>query len=281
MKNHPEPIFIFGRPLNKLAGNLRAVFTTILTLFLGSFPSHASFAVGQKSTGLGLDFWIELPSTTIVSGDSIPVIMAVSNTLSVSRPFFQRKGAFFDTSIGDFYVVDATTGQPVESPVNLGDRRSYTGTKGTGMRPHETIRAEGYLDRTFPLTNAGNYLIFAKAQFRSTNWDMVPPDGWIILETPPIQIEILPPTNVIHIKETIDPQIIPPSAPTVPSGRSFPPVTKGPHGSNNPPSTSNSVTVPSESRPRRDALFGALTLLPIVALVAWILWRRIRKGGLG
>ncbi len=140
--------------------------------------------------GEGLVFWIEFEETSFVAGTKLRAYMGVSNSMDWPHPFSQMSRRFYDTVIGDF-VVEETAGIEIQSPVSHLMRNQALGSRGLFLEPHEQMKFEGYIERSFNLTNPGTYKISARGQFRSTNGVQ----QTFEMQTPPVAIRILPPTN--------------------------------------------------------------------------------------
>lgn len=244
-----------------------------ICISLVSSVSSGLYAATAHTNGEGLAFWIEFDRTEFVAGSELPATMGASNTLGMPHPFRWMKGRYFGTEIGDFVVRKQTTDKPLDSSVSPEEINNILGEKGLHLRSYETTLSEGFVHRGFALTNPGTYLVSARGTFRSTNG----PQHTFELQTPPVAIQILPPTNTPA--KTTEPStgLEQPTAPPVPavnpspslnSSRVRPPVS--------PAKNSNAVPdaiAAEESKPSRT--LGLLLCAGVIAVA--LIWWRVRQ----
>lgn len=234
----------------------------LLQLFRGS--AHAAVA---STNGEGLIFWLEFEHTDHRAGTGISAIMGVSNTLNEPHPFRWSYFDIHDTGIGDFVVVEESTGIEIECVPPRSEREMKIISSSIGpLYGHAEKKFMGSVPQM--MTNTGTYLISARASFPSTNG----PGTFFEIETPPVSIRILPPTNQPPQQVTQPLTTVQPNRVEIPQSVSS--IAKNASAvQESDPAIAVTHRPPNESR--RNVWYGLLLLGML--LIAALLWWRLRQ----
>jgi hypothetical protein len=173
---------------------------TVIILMLALAPLLLRGERGVVSTNVdGIVLELVFYDTTIEAGNFVNAVMVVSNASpEIAYYRYDLGGDIMDTGAGDYIVTDASGrvlpkvvwALPHRTPPHY--HQPYLGGRRDALRPGQIVEFPGNIMKRYCLTNPGLYQVKAIADVAIRRSRAEQSQGPMVIETPPITIEIVP-----------------------------------------------------------------------------------------